>query len=194
MKSSERSVIVTRTLIVLAAAVVLFGLISYYKRVNSSSASSSPSTSVPERFNTSLQPAAGPAIVTPVASSPSSSAATYAPVGVEPAGNEYLLPAGAGSGSSKFKDPFPQDRTSPEDLLPRDAANSKWSQVNPAGQGELRDVNLLSAGYHIGTNTQGQSLRNASHDLRSEPNNPRYKVSIFNNSTIESDLSRRPLE
>eukprot|EP00798_Chlamydomonas_sp_ICE-L_P017326 gene17326-23634_t len=89
---------------------------------------------------------------------------------------------------------FPRERLRPEDLLPRDAANTKWAQANPAGQGDVNDVNLLNAGFHIGVNTQGQSLRNASHDLHSEPSNPRYKVSIWNNSTIEPDMNRKALE
>ena len=73
-------------------------------------------------------------------------------------------------------------------------ANSKWAQVNPAGQGELGDQNFLSAGYHIGVNTVGQSLRNANLQLRSEPANPQLNVGPWNQSTITSDMQRRPLE
>jgi hypothetical protein len=48
----------------------------------------------------------------------------------------------------------------PAELLPNDS-NSQWAQLNPSGKGELANVNLLKAGYHIGIDTVGQSLRNA---------------------------------
>lgn len=91
-------------------------------------------------------------------------------------------------------DCFPRDRLSAEDLLPKDAANSKWAQVNPAGQGDVGDQNYLSSGYHQGVDTIGATLRNANLQLRSEPLNPRQRVSVWNESTIEPDLNRRPLE
>jgi hypothetical protein len=90
-------------------------------------------------------------------------------------------------------DCFPRDRLSAEDLLPADAANSKWAQVNPAGQGDVSNQNFLTAGWAVGINTISGSLRNANLQLRSEPPNPRGSWPI-NNSTIESDLMRRPLE
>lgn len=90
-------------------------------------------------------------------------------------------------------DCFPKDRLTADDLLPQDAANSKWAQVNPAGQGDVRDQNFLSAGALIGIDTVGSTLRNASHDLRSTPAAPRGIWPIMN-STIEPDLYRRPLE
>lgn len=92
------------------------------------------------------------------------------------------------------KDCFPKDKLTSEDLLPKDAANSKWAQVNPAGQGDLKDKNFLNAGFHIGINTVGNSLRNPNLQLRSEPPNPQLKVSPWNQTTMESDLNRRPLE
>ena len=92
------------------------------------------------------------------------------------------------------KDCFPKDKLTSEDLLPKDAANSKWAQVNPAGQGDLKDKNFLNAGFHIGINTVGNSLRNPNLQLRSEPPNPQLKVSPWNQTTIESDLNRKPLE
>lgn len=89
---------------------------------------------------------------------------------------------------------FPRDRLTAEDLLPKDAANSKWAQVNPAGQGDVKDINLLNAGYHIGVDTIGQSLRNPNYQLRSEPPNPRQQVSPWMQSTIEYDSGRRTFE
>ena len=91
------------------------------------------------------------------------------------------------------KDCFPKDQLSPGELLPKDA-NSTWAQVNPSGQGELRDQNFLNAGYHVGINTVGQTMRNPNLQIRSEPANPQVKVSPWLQSTIEPDSNRRPLE
>ena len=91
------------------------------------------------------------------------------------------------------KDCFPKDQLAPSELLPANA-QSQWSNVNPSGQGKLGDQNFLSAGYHFGTDTVGQSLRNANRQLRSEPANPQVKVSPWNQTTIEPDINRRPLE
>ncbi len=81
---------------------------------------------------------------------------------------------------------FPKDRLTSDDLLPQ-GANSKWAQVNPTGAGEITDQNFLTAGYHIGINTVGQSLRNANLQLRHEPPNPQIPVSPWGISTIEPD-------
>ena len=91
-------------------------------------------------------------------------------------------------------DCFPKDKLKPEDLLPMDAANSEWAQVNPAGQGDVKNQNFLTAGYHLGVNSVGSTLRNANMQLRSELPNPRTQVSPWLNSTIEPDLNRKPLE
>ena len=95
-------------------------------------------------------------------------------------------------GNDKPKDCFPKDQLSPEDLLPG-AADSSWSQSVPSS-GKLGDQNFLTAGYHVGVNTVGQSLRNANWQLRSEPSNPQVKVSPWMQSTIDSDINRKPLE
>ena len=97
------------------------------------------------------------------------------------------------SGNQYPNDCFPKDQLTPSELLPGDA-NSKWAQVNPAGQGELGDQNFLDAGYHVGVNTVGQTLRNANLQLRSEPPNPQVKVSPWLQSTIEPDTNRKPME
>jgi hypothetical protein len=94
----------------------------------------------------------------------------------------------------KPNDCFPKDKLTPEDLLPKDAANSEWAQVNPAGQGDLKNKNYLTAGYHMGVNSIGSTLRNANMQIRSEPPNPQVKVSPWLQTTIDPDLNRRPLE
>jgi hypothetical protein len=81
----------------------------------------------------------------------------------------------------------------PADLLPKDA-NSQWAQLNPAGGADFKNVNLLKAGYNIGIDTVGSSLRNANLQVRSEPPNPTTIVSPWLNTTIEPDLMRAPLE
>lgn len=97
------------------------------------------------------------------------------------------------AGNQYPTDCFPKDQLTPAELLPGDAS-SKWAQSVPAGQGELGDQNFLTAGYHIGVNTVGQTLRNANRQLRSEPPNPQVKVSPWLQTTIEPDTNRRPLE
>ena len=81
----------------------------------------------------------------------------------------------------------------PADLLPKDN-NSQWAQLNPAGKGDLANINLLKAGYHIGIDTVGQTLRNANLQVRSEPANPQVNVGPWNLSTIEGDNTRPSLE
>lgn len=199
-KSSGTAV---RLLLLILAALVLFALVAYYQRTQGA-----------ERFNQSLTPQTQAASVLPSPTmdagvisgaapfspapprgskggSGSSAAASYS--AIETMSNEDLLPV-YGQGGSTLGDSYPQDRLSAEDLLPKDAANSKWAQMNPAGQGDVQNQNLLTAGYHLGVDTQGSSLRNASHDLRSTPPAPRYRVSIWNQSDIDPDMHRRPLE
>lgn len=91
-------------------------------------------------------------------------------------------------------DCFPKDKLTPEELLPLDAANSDWAQVNPSGQGCVKNQNFLTSGYHMGVNSVGSTLRNPNLQLRSEPPNPREKVGPWMQSTIDPDLNRRPLE
>jgi len=83
--------------------------------------------------------------------------------------------------------------SNPAELLPKDK-NTQWAQLNPNGKGELANVNLLKAGYHIGIDTIGQTLRNANLQIRSEPPNPQLYVGPFNNSTIEPDFMKIPFE
>ena len=98
-------------------------------------------------------------------------------------------PSGQGIPSACNK----QNIQNPNDLLPKDS-NSQWAQLNPAGQGDLANINLLKAGYHIGIDTIGQSLRNANLQIRSEPPNPQLNVGPWNQSTITSDFMRPTLE
>ena len=82
---------------------------------------------------------------------------------------------------------------SPQDLLPQDM-NSQWAALNPVAQGNIAAPDLLQAGYHIGLDTIGQTLRNANLQERSDPIIPKSAVGPWNQSTIEPDLGRVPLE
>lgn len=88
-----------------------------------------------------------------------------------------------------------QPVANPSDLLPVDQ-NSQWSALNPNSmtQGSVLMPDLLQAGYHIGLDTIGQTLRNANYQLRSDPIIPKADVGPWNNSTMEPDLARVPLE
>lgn len=116
----------------------------------------------------------------------------------EPVTDEVYRPVDASetspAGSATVQDAYPGDRLKIDDLLPKDAANSKWAMVNPAGQGDVQDQNFLTAGYHIGLNTVGQTNKNPNLQIRSEPPNPRHNTGIWNQSTMEPDVFRRPFE
>jgi hypothetical protein len=202
--------LMTRMALILAAAVGLFALVAYYQKRKErfSTDPAAQAAAYPDAYATTM--GAGPnggmaapggaSAFAPRASpditghSPAATAAAFAPNPMEPVGNERYRPIPGVTGPAAPCDPFPQDRITPDQLLPKDAANSAWAQSSPAGQGDVQDQNLLTAGYHVGFDTQGNSLRNASHDIRSTPPNPRFRVSIWNQSNIDPDMNRRPLE
>jgi hypothetical protein len=114
----------------------------------------------------------------------------------EPLGQNEVFAAANGVQTSMPGLPTSCSQTgidNPAELLPKDT-NSQWAQLNPSGKGELANVNLLKAGYHIGIDTIGQTLRNANLQIRSEPPNPQLYVGPWNTSTIEPDFMRVPLE
>ena len=88
-----------------------------------------------------------------------------------------------------------QSVANPSDLLPKDA-NSQWSALNPnsTNSGDILMPDLLQAGYHIGLDTIGQSLRNPNLQLRSDPVIQKADIGPWNQSTIEPDYGRVPLE
>jgi hypothetical protein len=89
-----------------------------------------------------------------------------------------------------------QPVANPSDLLPHDS-NSDWGSLNKdfMNQGNIAMPDLLQAGYHIGLDTIGQSLRNANLQYRSDPIIPKKDIwNGINMSTIEPDLGRIPLE
>jgi hypothetical protein len=99
------------------------------------------------------------------------------------------VPSTAGSGYAL------QPVANPGDLLPKDQ-NSQWAALNPntMNQGDVLMPDLLQAGYHIGLDTIGQTLRNANLQLRSDPIISKSDVGPWHQSTIEADYGRVPLE
>lgn len=81
----------------------------------------------------------------------------------------------------------------PKDLLPSDA-NSQWAALNPNTMQDNLSADLLKAGQHIGIDSVGQSLRNANLQLRADPLIPKVDVGPWNQTTIEPDTSRAPLD
>jgi len=112
----------------------------------------------------------------------------------EPSGNSFNMPIqGIQTAPANC---YPQNTLTPQDLLPEGQANQIETfneGVPEIGEGILRGVNYLDAGFHTGVNTVGQSLRNANLNLRAEPPNPRTQVSPWMMSTIDPDLARRPM-
>lgn len=89
---------------------------------------------------------------------------------------------------------YPQTKLTAEDLLPKNTQVSDFVNNNPSAEGVLKNINFLTAGYNIGVNTVGQTLRNANLQLRSEPPNPQVSVSPWLQSTIAPDILRKPFE
>lgn len=97
------------------------------------------------------------------------------------------------AGAAKPAGCYARQTLSPAELLPADP-NGVWAAANPQGSGDIQGKNFLSAGALIGVNTIGSSLRNANLQIRAEPPNPQVYAGPWLQSTIEPDLSRRPLE
>jgi len=118
---------------------------------------------------------------------PSSYASASADLAKEPTVRETSAQNVVPSGSYESR-----PVNTPESLLPEDS-NSSWAALNPTmNAGTTPD--LLQAGYHIGLDTIGQTLRNANLQLRSDPIIPKQEVGPWAQSTIEPDIARVPLE
>ncbi len=98
---------------------------------------------------------------------------------------EYARVHGLKSRDAGLSNCSKQTMQDPASLLPKDE-NSEWARLNPSGNGNLEDVNLLKAGYHVGIDTIGNTLRNANLQVRSEPANPQVNVGPWNNTTHRS--------
>ena len=105
-----------------------------------------------------------------------------------------LAPSSSPTGGSEQEPSYAlQTVANPNDLLPKDM-NSQWSNLNSLNSNNITTPDLLQAGYHIGLDTIGQTLRNANLQERSDPIIPKQDVGPWNASTIEPDYGRTPLE
>ena len=114
------------------------------------------------------------------------------PVGMSSSDEElYLEVQGIKSGPTNDKSCNKNPVVDPKELLPIDN-NNEWSNIMP--NNDFKNIGMLKAGQHNGLNTQISSSRNPNLQLRSEYPNPTKNVGPWNNSTIEADTMRRPLE
>ena len=81
-----------------------------------------------------------------------------------------------------------------KDYLPKEI-NEKWFDTDfSQAKFNINDDKLINTQrYIIGINTVGQSLKNASYDIRGTIPNPKFSVSPWNNSTYEPDYNIKPL-
>lgn len=101
--------------------------------------------------------------------------------------------APAAAGAETFQGYSEKEVANPSELLPNDE-NSQWSSLNPVSQSNPQMPDMLQAGYHIGLDTIGQTMKNANLQLRSDPVIQKGEIGPWNQSTIEPDLMRVPLE
>jgi hypothetical protein len=83
----------------------------------------------------------------------------------------------------------------PSLLLPNDT-NKEWANLNPQGNGNLKNANILSTTFLVGADTVGSTKKNMNLQLRSEPIIPQNTINTgpWQHSTIEPDFMRKPLE
>ena len=81
-----------------------------------------------------------------------------------------------------------------KNYLPQEI-NDEWFDTDfTQAKNKLNSDSLINTEkYVIGVDTVGQSLKNASYDLRGTVANPKYNVSPWNNSTYEPDYNIKPL-
>ena len=110
--------------------------------------------------------------------------------------------------NSAFDRPIPQQASPDEipmnknnlkkyqakDFLPKEI-NNKWFDTDfSQAKYNVNDDKLINTErYVIGVNTVGQSLKNASYDIRGTVPNPKFTVSPWNNSTYEPDFNLKNL-
>ena len=81
-----------------------------------------------------------------------------------------------------------------KDYLPKEI-NDQWFDTDfSQAKFNINDDKLINTEkYVIGINTVGQSLKNASYDIRGTIANPKFTLSPWNNSTYEPDYNLKPL-
>jgi hypothetical protein len=204
MAESDFSSIALRVALVVLAAAVIILIIAYY--------SSSSKTQVPQKAGVEKFDTASPKIIQEQLVSPSEPKEVGIPAPIssgvtEPSAwqqsdialYESVVPLSddfkPSLASETFPGSYPQDRTTPQDLLPPKAAEtSAWAQVAPSNEGDVSGQSFLTAGFHMGKDTIGQSRKNPNLSFRSEPPIQKINVSPWMNSSIEPDTYRRGFE
>lgn len=81
-----------------------------------------------------------------------------------------------------------------KEFLPKEV-NDQWFETDfSQAKFNINDDKLINTErYVIGVNTVGQSLKNASYDIRGTIPNPKFTVSPWNNSTYEPDTNLKSL-
>lgn len=188
--------VILRTILIILAAAVLFSLVHYYN---------SKQSTVAERFyedsskKSSFLPSVQPEPSSVIDASQRELSSQSQTNAVRPVESEQQSEYRSVdfTGNQLPSDCFPKDRLSTEDLLPKDAANLKWSAVNPAGQGDVSNINFVQAGAMLGINSTLGSMRNANLQLRSDPvipNNVNDWPIMMSTIPRNSSLLRKPLE
>jgi hypothetical protein len=206
--SSKSNNMIQILIIILLVAVFVYLVYNYFSKepVQNAGAVSNSNEKMPQMMNTTKMMVENDGQVSVTTSTPNNLSGMRNPImekmnglsganGIVGDNNMDMMNSNLNEGFSndRVQTDFPKDTLTPEQLLPQDNS-STWNQVNPSGEGSLKDRNFLQSGFHIGINTVGQTLRNANLQLRSEPPCPQIRVSPWMTSTIEPDVSRRPFE
>lgn len=85
----------------------------------------------------------------------------------------------------------PEDLFDVDKYLPQEV-NDDWYEVMPEPV-SIKNRHLVNITKPIGVNTIGSSKKNANYDLRAAPVNPKNIVSPWGNSSIDPDISIKPL-
>lgn len=102
------------------------------------------------------------------------------------------IPKGADTNSINFNKNYLKKYDSAQ-YLPQEV-NDEWFKTDFTVAQKVGNDKLINADkYVVGVDTVGQSLKNASHDLRGTIANPKYNVSPWLNSTYEPDYNIKPL-
>ena len=119
---------------------------------------------------------------------------SYDPTGTD-LGSAFMspLPPGSHPDAVDFKKNN-VDNYNTKDFLPQQI-NDEWFETDfSLAKYQLNDDKLINTEkYIIGINTVGQSLKNASYDIRGTIANPKFIVSPWNQSTYEPDFNLKPL-
>jgi membrane-associated HD superfamily phosphohydrolase len=103
------------------------------------------------------------------------------------------IPKGAQTNAVNFNKDYLKKYDS-KSYLPQEV-NDEWfdTDFSQAKKNVKGDKLINTDKYIVGIDTVGQSLKNASHDIRGTIANPKYNVSPWLNSTYEPDYNIKPL-